>query len=313
MVCNAQQFIDKLQELHKEGNFLFRGVPDARFHLEPGAFRKTEIKKYAQQFLPEVTIKGWFSKVVKNIEGNSNKALASTPRLFLFQLCRLLIQILQYNHAIYTRYNSDKDNFIKNCNDKRLINIFNFGDDSHWSKEKTFIDFFDRSCLSIIPLFSPDGKLIKKSSTDEDITGLDESYPQHYGMHTSALDWTYNPYKALFFTIYSDDSSDNSKYLSISTYKEIISEGSPIIIKGRDAFKDNPRALAQEGTFTYFRKPCSFYLEKDHFPSIESYRQSSEKFFTLEKLALQRTKKNIEFIQEVLKQHDISKQSLLLD
>lgn len=171
--------------------------------------------------------------------------------------------------------------------------------------------------MSLIPLVSLDGQLVKSSYVMEDVTGLDESYPQHYGIGTSALDWTADPFNALFFTIYSDKNPSNLKFLSISAYKQKNILNSPVIFKDKDSLKDNKRAVAQKGTFSYFKNPCSFFLKYGEFPSIESFQYSIDNkkfnFFEIEKISLLRTKENITYIEKLLKDHEINESSLYLD
>lgn len=167
--------------------------------------------------------------------------------------------------------------------------------------------------MAMMPLVS-EGKIIKLSFIMEDLTGLDETYPQHYDMPTSAIDWTIDPLIALFFAVYTDKSISNTKYLSVSIFKEINKETSPIMISDKDSLKNNERATAQKGAFVYFRRPCSYFLETGFFPSIESYDTINKKYnlFEFEKFPLLRTKENLKYIKLLLDEHQINEEKLKL-
>lgn len=318
---DVHKFLNELEEF--KGNFLFRGMTKVReaftkpcFTLMPGAFREKEIKKYSTLFPhSEIDTQKWILKVVDDIKKHPSTELASVHPFDIERICQLLIKNLQYNYVLYERYHSQK--FPIDHTDEKLLSIFECGHNGHWAKEKTFQNYFHQFYLSLVPLCSLDGKVVKQSFVFEDITGVDETYPQHYGMQTAALDWTYDPYIALFFTIYTDKSYCDSEYLSISVYEEIIKEDSPVIIKDKNSFKNNPRATAQKGTFMCFRKPCSFYLQENRFPAVEDYdwnfkNSHAPKFFDLKKLVLMRSKKNIDFIKNILNEREINESSLLL-
>jgi hypothetical protein len=75
------------------------------------------------------------------------------------------------------------------------------------------------------------------------------------------------------------------------------------------------RAERQEGTFTYFSKPCSFYLQHGEFPCIEYYdrhlNNSSAPSFELIRYTLERTTPNLSFIQNILASKGINEAFLL--
>lgn len=318
MICtDFQELLNKLNELHEDGNVLFRGLTNAEYHHQPGAFRKDEMRKYSDVYpYQRATIEQWISNAITQIQNHVSPAFASVPSYILRRIGNFLLDTLKYNFAIYESYN-DKD-FPQNCKDKRLTDIFMQGSDHHWAKERTFNTYFHSFFMSWIPLEDENKKIVKKSFVYEDVTGLDETYPQHYGFQTAALDWTYEPHIALFFTTYSDKTVNDTSYLSVSVYKEIKTDDSPIIIMSQDSLKNNPRADAQKGTFLYFRKPGSFYIEKGCFPCLEDYEQNlansdKPKFFELHKFNLSRSKKNIKCIQEFLQEKQITESSLLLD
>lgn len=312
---NADQFIRRLFEFPKSGFFLFRGITDAVFPSVPKAFRPEIINKFSNLFPhSNAKVQEWFLKALKNIRNNPNKAVAfACSDNFINRICQLLITNLRYNYALYQEYHTT--GFPQNCNDGKLINIMRAGD--HWSHEKTFLDYVDRFYMSLIPLVSSGGQLVKSSYVMEDVTGLDETYPQHYGIGTSAIDWTLDPLIALFFTVYSDDNWSDTKFLSISAYKEINIQMSPIIFNDRDSLKNNERAVAQKGAFCYYKNPCSFFLAYGRFPSIEDYQflvdENSNHFFEIEKISLLRTKKNILDIKNILSDNGINESSLCLN
>ena len=310
------RLIEKVSKLEQSKKYIFRGGTHAKHLLIPKAFRPDIIRDISNQFPhSKFVINEWISEIIAIQESQLKASLSLQYIERIKRICFLLITNLRYNHAIYKAY--EERGFPKNCNDEKLTNIFTRGQEGHWSEKSTFFDYFDRFCMLAFPPQFLDGKSMHESYIMEDVTGLDESYPQHYDFNTSALDWSMDPFKALFFTLNSDSSISNTSHLAIYALKIINTEDSPILIAEKDHLKDNPRAVAQNGTFSYFKQPCSFYLNHGEFPSIEAYTMSTDikikQSFELIKLPLRRSRENIKAIQKVLFEKKIDAKSLLLE
>lgn len=85
---------------------------------------------------------------------------------------------------------------------------------------------------------------------------MDESLPQHYGIPTACLDWTYNPYIAIYFAL--QNIPTNATHISIFAYQEI-QENDLIMIKEGKPDK-NPRLRAQQEVLISIVPACIFYF-----------------------------------------------------
>ncbi|HAT8252370.1 TPA: hypothetical protein ACJT8R_003136, partial [Legionella pneumophila] len=124
------------------------------------------------------------------------------------------------------------------------------------------------------------------------------------------MDWTFNFQKSIYFAL-GKNPLETPGYLSIFVYEKLTEETSPIIVMPKSHLINNPRAEAQEGTFTYSTKPCSFYLRNNRFPSIDDYYEGIErgflpKAFSIKKYNLARTPENILALIALLEKNNIN-------
>lgn len=80
---DAASFVGHLFNYRELNGYLFRGITNAEHrYTEPRAFREKFIKEIAKK-IPhnESVIREWFSKTIKAVRENNNKALAATPQI----------------------------------------------------------------------------------------------------------------------------------------------------------------------------------------------------------------------------------------
>lgn len=161
----------------------------------------------------------------------------------------------------------------------------------------------------IQPIYRVDGSILKAPYFDQEKTSFDETWPQHYGFQTSALDVSKNLFKALYF-IYPDEDYECS-YFSIYCYKEKSHSQRSVQLMEPSHLIRNERAEAQEGMFIYFNNQLRYFMMNNgKLPSLDDYRQ--ENSFELYKINIKRTVENIRCLKEVLYYKGINEDSLLL-
>lgn len=321
-----EKLIEELESLYKEGEHIFRGQPDARYRLIPNAFRESSLKKASTGYLAPDKIESWFSnKSISDFvnvwtKGYKSEKLDETVR----RLLKFNLIIMQYNHMLFEYYQANSH--YVNDTDRLIIDRFNA---EHWLQEQTFVGLFRSSFPKLMTRISADGSVLQRSKFPKEITGVDETFPQHYDFPSAALDWSYDPFVAMHFAIPKDDEHFNSdkklytaskiraKYVSIYAYKQLSNiENPPILIKNKCALKENLRANRQKGTFTYFNELGLFYLRNGMLPSIEHYNTDSysgyeQKFFELTKFNICNNEANVSFLRHLLKKRGINKSFLL--
>lgn len=190
-----------------------------------------------------------------------------------------------------------------------------------WTDEDYFAHFFTCTFHHILWRFDAHTeKTITEENIDQMLDGLsalNEAFPQHYGMPTSALDWTYNPHIALYFALSMESNNQLfiykgnaiAPFFSIYAVKIIEPESCPIKMakNENDPFsKFNERKKRQEGTFTYFSKPVRFYLQNGRYPSINDYIKKQDDSFNLTNFNIPLNAKNIEAAYDIFSRHGIN-------
>ncbi|MFA6037920.1 MAG: FRG domain-containing protein [Legionellales bacterium] len=292
MIIDANKLISKLQALRGK-EYLFRGHSDAGYWLQPKAFRP-DGKKELQEKFKGSSWKTWISsQEIQSIFGpHVDKMLAE-------RICELGLYMLQYNYTLAKKVESNVDNF-----DAKTIEKYQMQPPDFWIQKDAFVNLVQRLSLSIIGKVHLDGTVLQYSEFYEFLTAFDESFPQHYGVPTAALDWTYDPYVALSFAL--EFIPENAKYISIWVYEKIRnSEHSPVKISHASDGCNNPRIKRQHGTFTRFDdKAFAFYfLKTGKFPRIEEYEHHSDAEFKLFKYDISVEEKYL--LEEALKREGI--------
>lgn len=319
---SANELISKLSILQQDG-FIFRGHSNGKYRLEPGAFRKDVLKKWADIYLSKTISKQWrLSKEVKDVIKWWGQGI---PTQVISRVFDYIMHLMHYNFALNTVYLTKKDG--KDTNDQRLLAIF---PKDYWLLEDTFVRLFQHICMGLPYRWDERGNILQKPFYLEETTGFDQSFPQHYRFETALLDWSHNPLVAMHFSLGLSETrkmergfyiatsiSSKPTHLSVLAYKQIITENALVKIETGAPEKNNIRLQNQEGTFTRFTNPLKFYLEHGCFPTIEEiYNKgniSCPKSFELVRYNLERTPANIQALKEYLEYHDINDTYLFPD
>ncbi len=300
-----------LEELRKEG-FVFRGHESFKYTLTPNAFRDSGLVRMKNEFgIHSSTINKWFKN--KFIMQHVNTWLprlkiTSSGHQVINRLLKYCLYLMQYNHSLnlFVQNNahrvSQKD---KNTILERSL--------EYWKSEETFQLLFSSYFPRIIRRYHLDGTLIQDANLFEDLASVDETLLQHYDTPTAALDWTFNYNVSIYFAIGEKEVED--KFLTIYALKIHDTTLSPFYIMDKSIHVENKRAERQEGTFTYFTKPCSFYMQHEHHPSINYFDQRyknnlAKRTFELKEFVVERSKENISYLKKIIEHEGINKDFL---
>ena len=170
-----------------------------------------------------------------------------------------------------------------------------------------------------------DDIVLQEAEPFEDLTGIDETLPQHYDTPTAALDWTNGPLNvAIFFAIENYNSPMENSILykakqvpstcfSIYAYKQNVENKAPVYLN-KERIKENVRQQRQRGVFTYFSQLCSFYLKNDRFPSVEDYYHEKDTCeFELLKYNVKINETAVAFLSKKLEKRNITRFNLFPD
>ncbi|MCA0402690.1 MAG: FRG domain-containing protein [Proteobacteria bacterium] len=314
MTTSIRTIISTLEQLSLEGS-VFRGHEDFRYQLTPSAFRKHSIAQMKRDFnIPPTILGEWFnSKEIKKTIASwysSNPIHSQHPAIHLLK--EWCLYIMRYNHSLHLFVKNNPNNV-----SEQDAACFLLRDAEYWREETTFQQMFERYLPTIINRHSlKDGALIQRANPYEDLAAVDETLPQHYGIPTAALDWSYNFHVAIHFAL-RNESEQNSKFLALYALK-ILDPQSPIKMLDRNIHTENIRAEKQEGTFSYFSHPCSFFLQNGVFPSLNYFSQRYKnrldiRRFELKEFLIERTESNLCYLKGLLNEKGINKQFLCPD
>lgn len=325
IINDPQILFEELEKLQKE-NYIFRGQAnnDSDWYLKSSAFRKNNLKKAADSFpaSDDAIKQNWyFRDRVKNtvnawfpgsfVKGSFHPGVA--------RFLDLTVHIMRYNYRL-TEYFKNNGKGLSGKG-KRMIQdrVAEF-----WSDENTFQYLVENEFMHLIERWSLDGILIQEACVSECLTGLDETVPQHYGFSTAALDFSQDPYIALFFALELDKSlkyiPNGYPYFAIYAYKQRVDIIDPFVsIRDPDeSWGTNKRAKCQQGKFIYFNKPCSFYLTNGYFPSIDDYDNifnrdefSNKRCFDLVKYKVRKEQIILDKIRKILDEKGLTKDFLM--
>jgi hypothetical protein len=243
---SALEILLKNFEVLYEGSerYIFRGQPNCEFKLQPSFFRLDKCKELSDaSFLQD--LKAWqSSQEIQPIVSICGKGMSPS---FLTKFYELAAYILQYNYAIAKHVQKAPSFF-----DLETQKMYEKRPPSFWIQEETFMRLVGDGLHQASGVISLQGELIKASTIYEDIAAYDESLPQHYGVSTTALDWTYNPYVAVYFSLPQDTVDINC--ISLYQCKSIANPiRKPFLqCEGRSDVK-NIRIIQQEGLFIKIR------------------------------------------------------------
>ncbi len=319
----------KLDSLSDQGGYIFRGQSDATWQCLPNAFRPEERARIKSSFpVSRVDVEEWrksdllYETVLRETKIDLRRSMAPNS---LKNYLDLIVYIMQYNYNLTVFYKDQPDLL-----PEKFAKMSRERGPEFWVEEKTFLYIVENDIQNIVFLTSPGGVLIKASSPNEDLTALEEGFPQHYGSSTAVLDFSNSFEVALFFALpkgkYSSESdflvaqNPPLRYFSLYAYKELHTSEEKVtrVLMPDHSLLANERARAQKGVFVSFRTACSFYMRRGEFPSLEDclFYYNSPKIqpcFELIKFAITCDSSVTSGIQELLQQSNISEQSLLLE
>lgn len=311
-------FVDSPEELignlenYKMSGYQFRGHACENFILQPKAFRRNESQNLMKSFLCDVKANKW--KLHPRTLSFYEKKLRPCD-LDRVRWLTLFVMLYNYNLAKYfeSRVRPNFNSEIKL--DEKTQKYLEEFDSSHWSNESIFkkgVDYYLDNLEFFLNITGD--KLIKAPSiiTNPEVANVftiaEELVFQHYGVSTAVLDWTANPDVAIYFS--TQNVSEYAKYLSIFAYKQIENEGSPVLLAFESHDIVNERRKRQEGSFTYFTAPWSFYYFQGQWPSIEFYAKN-QLYFEVVRYDISNNHENIKFFKKMLNEKDLTQEYLM--
>lgn len=308
--------IAQLDELQQAG-FIFRGHESFKYILMPNAFRTPTLLKMKREFeIQDSVIDEWFKNkfIMQSVNDwylQNKRKLMPLEQQTISRLLHYCLYLMRYNHAL--NIFAHKNPHRVSRKDRETILERNL---EYWKSERTFQQLFSSYFPRIIKLTNLDGTTLQDANPFEDLASVDETLVQHYDPTTAALDWTLNYNIAIHFAVGEKEIAE--KFLAIYALKIHNPNSSPIHVMNKSIYVENIRAERQEGTFTYFTKPCSFYLENGYLPSINNFDQRYKNnldvpTFELQEFIIERSENNIGHLKKLLIQREITKKYLFPD
>lgn len=314
VIKEIQTVFTQLNQLQRNG-FIFRGHESFKYTLTPNASRDDTLARMKCEFgIDNVIINEWFkNKFIMEHVNTWLPGLKITPSIHQLRdrLLNYCLYLMRYNHSLILFVQNNPGRV--SLKDRTTILKRSL---SYWKSEETFPQLFSSYFPRLIRRYHLDGILMQDANPFEDLASVDETLPQHYDIPTAALDWTFNYNVAIYFAVGKKEIKE--KFLTIYALKIHNPNSSPINVMDKSIHVENIRVDRQEGTFTYFTKPCTFYLEHGHLPSInhfeQRYKNNLEKStFELEELIIERNKQNIDIFMKHLEEHKINEKYLFPD
>lgn len=315
----SEELITELENLHRQKDtYIFRGHYDAKYILQPSAFREETRQKYDEAFpiKQEYISNEWLNseKLSKKVKG----AFSIENHVYnkFYPVCQLssgfiykkldeidrtiewVIFIMKHNYSLTTNI-TDKDD---------------------WKSDDTFFGMLGNFFNSIKIIQCLDGTRWQDASPIEETTDLTEEeqlYKQHDGKATPVLDWTMNPYVAIYFAVDPSNESFNSQTGLFEAIKPPPKNLSIYALK-RGSFKEiidetNSRAKAQEALGIICEEPFTFYLKNSRLMSMEDCIEKKAPKPEIIKYTLPRSPENIDKLNSLLNTHNINTSSLFPD
>lgn len=326
---DPEALLSDLDKLEKEG-YIFRGVEQQAYLAQPSAFRPEKIKENWNKYPISHSefVSKWFHhpKVLKIIQASYPIPDFEIKRHPTIQRLFTLLSYLMVCNYLFSKYKEDnpKHAFISDHEQMK------YRKSPFWTEQETFTQMVGYYFPKVLTLEALDKSWKKDSYIDEIFTGIDMSFPQHYGIPTAALDFTRKALISIYFAIEShlnidlehasgfyiaEKAVDYDSFLSIYAIK--LTDDSnycPIKVEEIELSIPNPRAKNQHGTLCYFSKPCSFHMEYGRFPTIEDYLINKQRnHFYFEKLSLKRSVSNLDFLVNILITESITKNHIYPD
>lgn len=313
MIRDVEIVIAQLEELTQQG-FIFRGHESFRYTLTPNAFRDDTLIRMNNEFgIQDSVINEWLKHkfIMQHINQwylLGKRELIPSERQVVNKLLHYCLYLMRYNHSLNLFVQKNPRKVSQTDRDTILERTLEY-----WKSEDTFHHLFSSYFPRLIRLYHLNNTLMQDANPFENLASVDETLPQHYGTPTAALDWTFNYNIAIYFAVGEKEVAE--KFLKIYALKIHNSDLSPIHIMDKSILIENLRAERQEGTFSYFTKPCSFYMQHGSFPSINYFDQHyknnlEQSTFELKEFIIERNKDNINYFKNLLTKKEITKEFL---
>lgn len=195
-----QSFLANLIQLEKEGYFL-RGVERSVFSAQPSAFRTEKISENRKIFpIPYSEIKyNWFYhnevlKIVRDSFKISDDEIRNHP--VIYRLFNLLSYLMVCNY-LFAKYKEKNPKHAFETDHEQM----KYRKSNDWAERETFIGMVEYYFPKFLTIEALDKSWRKDGYIDDIITGIDMSFPQHYGVSTATLDFTKKFLISIYFSI----------------------------------------------------------------------------------------------------------------
>jgi len=274
-ILKSNELMSNLDVLAQQKDIIYRCQPDKGFFIIPSALRQDIIQERLRKFPATKFYEQWCS-------GKEFRELIPPPfpkeyihSLHVRRIKELAFYTIHYNYFLAKHVHENQDKF-----DDKTLKMHELRPPSFLENRETFFYLFRYMFNLSIARETLNGDILNYSVINEEFAAYDESLPQHYDTQTAAVDFTKNPYKAIYFALKKIPS--RATHFSIYAYKQIQdSEKNPIIIQPGNLECKNLRIIRQEGLFIRFRYACLYYFVHGKWPSVEDYIPLSANAFEL--------------------------------
>lgn len=275
--------------------------------LRPNSFRPESIRKISKEYPATEKFHKWFNKPeIKKLTCDYLSLPKGNLNLWqnhhINQIKHLTLYILQYNYYLAK--------YVEQCPqlfDSITLREQKLCPKEHWTREETFMQFFEYVFRFSIGRIKLNGEVMNYSKINEDLTGFDETLPQHYGVPTACLDGTKNPYVDLFFAI--QNIPTHVSQISIIAYKEFqATSKTPFVIKHPNSQCINPRVINQDGIFICMKYACHYYFDNGSWPCMENFVTKGKNNYEIIKYII--NTREVEYLREILLKQGITKEFL---
>lgn len=274
------QFINLLRNMYdnKKDLYFYRGLRNRDYELLPGAFRPSDIRNKELLFGGDKARSFAYTNKARHIVAMSWSGNLQAARQYMNsreyeRIVDIIVFITRHNFAVSLFINENKAVY-----DPKSVEALLHRPVECWLTEEIFYHALGEYLHGLELQISADRKQVyKEPYILNHITPYDESLTQHYCRYpTTMLDWTYNPYIALYFALPRNSKTVDHLYFSLCVCEKPTKDDG--LISFTELYLDptcpefnenNLRIQRQEGLFSRIQLPVSFYYQKGFWPSIE--------------------------------------------